>query len=283
MGRRPGRSGRGTQFSHAVYFSGSAIFTVVSNEARNPASKVLTVVESGLGISFLGLVVGYLPVLYQSFSGRELHISMLDARAGSPPSAGMLLARQGAEPEKLADDMARWEEWAAEILEGHLSYPMLAYFRSQHPNQSWLSALTAILDVSAIVLVCSKGSLHRQAILTFAMSRHAVVDLARIFGQAPTQQGRERLGKEEADRLVDTLRRERVALDLDRFSLDELGKLTAMYESYTNGLSRYFLIALPGWMPDHQHRENWRATSWDLPDETFTVSDPFLDQRRRSS
>jgi hypothetical protein len=89
-------------------------------------------IEGGLGFTFLALVIGYLPVLYQSFANREVRISLLDARAGSPPSAGELLIRQGPDPDRLEQQFANWEEWAAELLESQLSYPVLAYFRSQH-------------------------------------------------------------------------------------------------------------------------------------------------------
>lgn len=262
-------------FLYCLYVSSASIVTLMPNEPANHLSRVLCVAEAGVGISLMGLVVGYLPVLYQSFSSRELHTSMLDARAGSPPSAGMLLARQGRHEEKVNGDLENWEEWAAEILEGHLSYPMLAYFRSQHPNQSWLSALTTILDVSALVMVCSTGDLHRQATLTFAMGRHAVVDLARIFGSAPQQEAQPRLSREDAERLRSGVRREHPAFDIDRFRLDELQKLMAMYEPYVNTLSRYFLVALPGWLPLEDNPENWRITDWDEPEKMFTVSDPF--------
>jgi hypothetical protein len=78
-------------------------------------------------------MIGYLPVLSQSFASRELRILLLDARAGSPPSAAELLLRRGGDPEKLEERLGDWEEWALDLLQTHLSYPMLAYYRSQHP------------------------------------------------------------------------------------------------------------------------------------------------------
>ena len=108
---------------------------------------------------------------------------MLDARAGSPPAAGELLWRcRGPQGHaELAQLLAEWERWSAEVLESHLSYPVLAYFRSQHANQSWLTALTTVLDTSALVLAGLDGWSTRQAELTFAMARHAVVDLTQVF------------------------------------------------------------------------------------------------------
>jgi hypothetical protein len=43
-----------------------------------------------------------------------------------------------------------WEIWGSELLESHLSYPMLAYYRSQHQDQFWLAALTAIMGFSPL-------------------------------------------------------------------------------------------------------------------------------------
>src|SRR5258705_11816088 len=75
---------------------------------------------------------------------------MLYELAGSPPSAGELFRRaaQAGAIEELRPLLNRWEEWTAELLESHLSYQVLSYFRSQHENQSWLSALTAIMDLA---------------------------------------------------------------------------------------------------------------------------------------
>ena len=81
--------------------------------------------------------------------------------------------------------LIEWERWSAELLESHISYPLLCYFRSQHSNQSWISALTAMLDTSALLIAGVEGHEARQAQLTFAMARHALVDLAQIFSLAP--------------------------------------------------------------------------------------------------
>jgi hypothetical protein len=180
----------------AIYFSATVLGTLGLAEPLNVISKWIMVVEAGFGLSFLALVLSYLPVFYQSFSSRELRISLLDARAGSPPAAAELVLRQGPNPEKLEQQLANWEEWAAELLQSQLSYPMLAYFRSQHGNQSWLAALTATVDASALVIVCSEGDLKRQAELTFAMGRHTFVDLANVFRTKPVRPSQDRLPAE---------------------------------------------------------------------------------------
>src|SRR5205814_5562011 len=118
---------------------------------------------------------------YQSFSKRELRISLLDAWAGSPPSASALLRFAPASSAQFERQLSIWEEWIAQLLENNLSFPMLAYFRSQHSNQSWLTALVALVDCAAIATLCSTNDLQRQANLTFAMGRHVIADLAVVF------------------------------------------------------------------------------------------------------
>jgi hypothetical protein len=149
-------AGFASTFAHDLYLSSRALVTLNDGDPKNAASQVLSVCEGGLGLAFLGLVVGYLPVLYQSFAKREIIISLLDARAGSPPSAGGLLASTPIEASGVIHQLERWESWMAQLLENQISFPMLGYFRSQHSNQSWLTALVAIVDYATIVDIARK-------------------------------------------------------------------------------------------------------------------------------
>ena len=149
-------------FATDLYLSGTSFFTLGIGDVtpRSAFACVLTVAEAGVGFAFLAVLIGYMPVIYQSFSRREVGVSLLDSRAGSPPSAGELLRRHSHPHglEMLQSLLADWERWSAELLESHLSYPVLAYYRSQHNNESWLSALTAILDTSALVMMGLEGA-----------------------------------------------------------------------------------------------------------------------------
>jgi hypothetical protein len=253
-------------FAAALYFSGSTFFTLGLGDVRafTVWGRVLTVVEAGVGFGFLALVIAYLPALNQSFSRREVSISLLDARAGSPPSAFEMLRRHSHDHAlgALQHLLSEWEQWSAEFLEIHLSYPVLAYFRSQHDNQSWLGALTAILDACALVIMGIEGACERQARLTFAMARHAVVDLALIFGTPPGEEDQDRLPAP----LLQALRQSLVEAGLtlrDAAAADQsLAELRAMYEPYLYALSRYFHIALPPWM-DEGHADNWQRSKWE--------------------
>jgi len=255
--------GAQSSFGDDIYLSAAAFFTLGSAEVSNLLSKYLVVLEAGFGFSFLGLVIGYLPVLYQSFSSRELRIMLLDARAGSPPSAAQFLLRRGSDPDRLEERLADWEEWALDLLHCHLSYPMLAYYRSQHANQSWLAALTTIVDVSALVSLASEHDLKRQAEFTFAAGRHALVHTASVFRARPSQPHEDRLPTEELSRLHAVLSTGQAPLHLERISESELQELRAMYEPHANALAAYFLMSLPPWIPSALTSDNWRVASWE--------------------
>src|SRR5438034_10489195 len=101
--------------------------------------------------------------------------------------------------------LAEWERWSAELLESHLSFPVLGYYRSQHENQSWVGALTTILDTSALLIAGVEGPDRYQARLTFAMARHVAVDLALVFSTRPAPPP-DRLPEAELVRLWESLR-----------------------------------------------------------------------------
>jgi len=249
-----------------VYLSGTTFFTLGLGDVapQGTFARVLTVVESGLGFGFLAIVIGYFPVLYQAFSRREVSISLLDARAGSPPSAAELLRRHGGPGGAAALErlLTEWERWAAELLETHLSYPLLAYFRSQHTNESWLAALTTVLDTSALVMVGIEGGCARQARLTFAMARHAVVDLTQVFNTPPLAEPVDRLPPAALARLKAAL----TLVELPRVAAGvvdgKLAEVRRSYEPYVAALSRYLLLPLPEWDYETQHRDNWQSTGW---------------------
>ncbi len=254
------------RFTTDLYLSGTTFFTLGMGDVvpRTPFARALTVLESGMGFGFLAMVIGYLPVLYQSFSRREVNITLLDARAGSPPAAAELLRRHNTAHglEALQQFLHDSERWAAELLESHISYPVLAYFRSQHANQSWLGALTTILDASALVMVGVEGACARQAELTFAIARHAVVDLAQVFGTPPRAPATDRLSEADLAALRARLAADGLPLREGSDPDARLLELRHMYEPYVNSLAGYLRLGVPPWMPAAQAKDNWQTSAW---------------------
>jgi len=259
-------------FGRVVYHSGETFFTLGYGDIvpTSDGARALSVIEAGMGFAFLGVVLGYIPVVYSSFSRREVQISMLDARAGSPPSAVELLVRLAGRTEdpgvdqSVLDEVLRdWERWAAELLESQISYPVLTFFRSQHSNQSWLGALTTMLDVSSLVLTGIEGVHPGQAKLTFAMARHAAVDLAQVVNARYDAASGDRLPDAEYDSLRNALAAAGLRLRSDDYGLEKLAKLRSMYESYVHSTAQNLMLTLPPWRFEQKARDNWQAGPWD--------------------
>jgi hypothetical protein len=258
-----GSPGLGTDF----YLSGTTFFTLGLGDVipRTPVAKFLAVLEAGMGFAFLAVMIGYLPVIYEAFSRREVNISLLDARAGSPPTAAELLQRHSGDHglDALSQLFHEWERWSAELLESHLSYPVLAYFRSQHNNQSWLSALTTILDACSFVIVGVDGACQRQAQLTFSMARHAVVDLAQVFSTPPEKLSLERLTSPQLAQMRVFLAQAGLRFHETAAADQHLSDLRFMYEPYVVALSHRLLLPVSPWMVDEKRKDNWETSAWD--------------------
>lgn len=277
IGSRMGTVNGAGSFFTDFYYSGTTFFTLGLGDVTplGAAARAITVIEASIGFGMLALVIGYLPVLYQAFSRREVNISMLDARAGTPPTAVELLCRhQEARSMSTLDQWLRdWEMWAADLMESHLSYPALCFFRSQHDNQSWLAALSTVLDVCSLVMVGIDGVAKWQAQLTFKMARHALVDISQIFNTSPLQHDRSRMSDEVLEQLRSQLLQREVTLSDEPGDNQTLEDLRALYEPYTQVLSRYLMMSLPEWLPKSRTSDNWQTSAWEIrspaPDQPF--------------
>lgn len=256
---------QGPGFRSDVYVSGTTLFTLGLGDVlpHNGSVREVIILESATGLGLLAVVMGYFPVLYTAFSKREVSISLLDARAGSPPTAAELLRRHSYDggDSALSLLLVEWERWSAELLESHISYPLLCYFRSQHSNQSWISALTAVLDTSALLIAGVQGHEARQAQLTFAMARHALVDLSQIFMLEPVTNAADRLPPARYDQLYGLLCQSGVSVCRDGQSYERLRDMRALYEGYAEALGNYLCMPLPPWIADAPHKDNWLAVA----------------------
>ena len=256
----------GVSLDTCFYLSGTTFFTLGLGDVTPQSSleRFLAVAESGLGFGFLALILSYLPVIYQAFSRREVSIVLLDARAGSPPTAAELLRRHTGPHahDELQELLHEWERWSAEILESHVSYPVVSYFRSQHNNESWLGALAAILDTSALLISGVEDACSRQARLTFAICRHTVVDMAQIFSAAPNGKSPNRLPANELARLRAMLAQNGIQLRDTPESNKKLAHLREMYEPYLQALAEFLYMELPPWILAKEITDNWKTSAW---------------------
>lgn len=254
----------GTEKNFLTYLdaSGSTFFPVGIMNARpqQQLGRFVFIIEAGTGFALFALVIGYLPVIYEAFSRREVNINLLDSRAGSPPNALYLIERlsDGNIVEEIKPQLEKWEEWCAELLETHISYPVLAYYRSQHDNQSWVAALLLILDASALILASKNKVLHNYAKSTFAIARHSTIDLAQVFFLTPQSSQHDRLTKKDFKTISKSLKKFGLPLLEESEAEKKLTYLRTLYEPYIQALSSFFLMPITPFISKEEVEETWR-------------------------
>jgi hypothetical protein len=246
----------------------SGLFLSAGGLSGSNPLRAVDLLEAATGVGVLFIVIGYMPSVYSAFSRRETAVSQLATRAGSPPAAATLIHRAAGRERwsELQRDLQAWEEWAAELMETHLSYPLLAYYRSQHVNQNWLAALTAMVDVAAFVKATLRDSADA-ADITFRIGRHALADLALQFRLDPVSV--ERLSDADFERLfriVDGSGADNVDSATARRRLD---RLREEYEPNAQALADFLALELPPW----SHREKKDAGEESAREERGTGRD----------
>ncbi len=265
-------SGRSPRFDELVYFSGITFFTVGFGDMApiSGLGRAISVLESATGFGYLAVLIGFVPVLYSSFSRREAHILLLDSKAGSNPTAFEILRRHSeaqAFPE-LVQLLKDWERVAAELLENFISFPVLAYYRSQHVSQSWLGSMVAIMDTCALLDSSlddehpAARALRFQARATFAMGRHLLVDLAYLIDVQPDL-SRPRLAEGHAMALRQRLIELGAPLRCCIESESLFAEVRKEYEPFAQALAEDIILDLPGWSPDQGTLDNWQVSAWD--------------------
>jgi hypothetical protein len=255
-------SSGGTDLFDDLYYSAGNFFSAATSLSASGGARVIEVAEAICGYLVLFGAIGYLPALFQAYSRREVAVSQLDPRAGSPPSAGTLLSRsahRGGWPD-LDGYLAEWENWAAELMETHLSYPQLAFYRSQHVNQNWLAALVTVLDTSAFAIAVAPER-TTSAEVTFAIGRHAVADLAYAFRAHPQSEAAGRLDAAGFERMRAKVSEAGLDVAEPEGAWAKLEELRELYEPYALALSGTLALPLPEWIRD-ERQENWRITAW---------------------
>lgn len=273
------------------YMSGTTFVTLGYGDVvpLTGLGRILAVAEAGTGFLFLALIIGYVPVIYQAFSRREIEISLLDARAGSPPSASEMLRRHYRDRSvaELVQFLHEWERWCAEVLESHLSYPVLTYYRSQHERQSWLAALTTILDTCALMIVGFEDISPLIVRPTFAIARHAAVDLAQVYGTPPLNPKLNRLSNDDFIRLRDALADVGLVFHLEEDAEKRLYDIRRSYEPFVNALADHLLVNLPPWIPATKTVDDWQTSAWDhfaewSPEKLDEITHIIIDHRKKT-
>jgi hypothetical protein len=278
-------------FGTYLYMSGTTFVTLGLGDVTpmSGLARFLVFAEAGFGFGLLALIIGYIPVIYQSFSRREINISLLDARAGSPSSATELLRRsyRDRNMDELVRFMREWERWCAELLESHLSYPVLTYYRSQHERQSWLAALTTILDTCVLLIIGFEDISTPTIRFTFAIARHAAVDLAQVYGTPPMNPKLGRLSHEDFERMRDALAEVGLTLQHQEDAEKRLYDIRRMYEPFVNAIAEHLLLNLPPWIPETKTVDDWQTSAWDhfaewSPEKLDEITHIIVDHKKKA-
>jgi hypothetical protein len=233
----------------ARFLTSSELFFSAGASSGSVGVHLLELLEIATGVCVLFIVIGYIPAFYSAFARREVAVSQLATRAGSPPAAGALVKRVAMRRnwQLLENDFQAWEKWAAELTETHLTYPLLALYRSHHIDQSWLAALTAMVDVAAFIKATVRDAHSDAADLTFGLGCQALSDLAFEFGLKPV--AADRLSDSDFDCLfamVDASMIDHVDRQTARQRLDEC---RSEYEPNAKALADSLVLPLPPWVP----------------------------------
>jgi hypothetical protein len=163
-----------------LYYAGASLVTPVFGSAHGATVRMLTLLETLTGIVTIALMISYLPALYGAYSRREARLLTLDDPQGGriTPVRVIALAAPGGDVEMLYRSLGEWQFWTADLLESHVSFPMLALFRSQHPGQSWVTALGVVTDAATLTSACVEGAANREPYFMYRRGRRAVMEIS---------------------------------------------------------------------------------------------------------
>jgi Ion channel len=239
-------------FGTALYFSGTSTLTIGFGDVvgRSAGTRFFSVLAAVSGFSTFSIVTAYLFLLFASFQTREAFVAVLGARAGTPPSGVNLLCIAGYSETR--DDFARLltdaQHWVAQLMESHLAYPVLAFFRSSHDYESWVGTLGTLLDASTLLMTTVEGS-HGQSRLFFNLGRHATGDLARYF-RLDGDFRDAGIERSEFDRACDRLQSAGYALRDRDDAWKQFVDLRSTYAGHLNAMAAFFEIPPLQWVGD---------------------------------
>jgi hypothetical protein len=172
-------------FATSFYISMSTLVPLAYGDfvPEGGPARMVIFAESATGVAIAALAITLLFSLYESFRAREEMVVSLDAMAGAPPSGVHILetaAEHGMRPE-LAATFDEWRRWSAMVLESHLAYPLLIYFRSSHDNEAWVNSFGAVMDAAVLVMSTVDDDSDGPASLMFTVGNHFVEDMSWVF------------------------------------------------------------------------------------------------------
>jgi hypothetical protein len=239
----------------SLYFSAVSLLTIGYGDFVPVGffARLIALVEGATGLGVVAVVISLLFSLYGSFQRREVLVITLDALAGAPPSGVVLLENSLRYNmiQHLDETLDEWKVWSSEVLESHLAYPVLAYFRSSHDNESWISAIGAVLDATVLILTTVEDVPRGPAKLMYGVGSHLVEDLSWFFRTSHMHEvGIERF---EFDQACERLSEAGFTLTDREIAWTKFSQLRATYAIPLNEMGRYWSIPPALWIGDRSY------------------------------
>jgi hypothetical protein len=235
----------------ALYFAASSVLTLGYGDivAVGAPARINVITAAITGLGSVALVVTFLFSLYGSYQRREIEVVALQAVAGAPPSAVALLETYAWLDlgNRLPDLFAEWERWAAEVLDSHVAYPLLGFFRSSHDNLSWISALGTVLDAASLVLTTITGVRRGEAKLFKRVGTHLVEDIYNLGFRAghPTS-----VDRSAFDAVCDRLEASGYVLEPRDYAWAAFEAARATYADRLEAMATYWATPATSWLGD---------------------------------
>lgn len=240
-------------FGTMLYFAGTTMLTIGFGDVvgRGALPRLVSVLAALAGLAFVSILTAYLFAIFGSFQQRETFVVTVGARGGTPPSGVNLLTIAGYSntQEDLPTLMIDAQRWAAGLMESHLAYPVLAYFRSSHDDQSWIGTLGTLLDAATLAMTTVEGLRDGQARIFYSVGRHAARDLTHYFQVGATEDtvGIER---SEFERACDRLAAAGYSVRNRDEAWGRFSGLRSGYAGRLNELASFFQIPPLQWVGD---------------------------------
>lgn len=237
----------------ATYFAGTSLTTVGFGDivGRSIGTRFFSIAAGATGLGLFSIITAYLFALFGSFQAREAFVVMLGARTGTPPSGVDLLAVAGYSGTTGDLDLLLLDgqRWTARIMESHLAYPGLAFFRSSHDYQSWIGTLGTLLDAATLLMTTIDGVRNGEARIFYNLGRHAAQDLSKYLA-APHERPSPGLERQEFEVACDRLALAGYVLHDRTVAWERFSAIRASYAPQINSLARFFQIPPLQWIGD---------------------------------
>jgi hypothetical protein len=252
-----------SDFGNSVYISATTLVPLSYGDfvPDGTAARLLIIAESATGIALAAFAITLLFSLYESFRSREEMVIALDAMAGAPPSGIQILEtvaenRMRAELKETFDD---WRKWSAMVLESHLAYPLLVYFRSTHDNEAWINSFGAVMDAAVLVMSAVEDDSEGPALLMFTVGNHLVEDLSWFFGFKTS--GEPIVEREEYQQAVERLTKAGYRFRTGDAGWKQFSDLRSKYASALNQTANLLAITPAQWIGDRSYLPHRQSRS----------------------